>query len=243
MFSAGKPATRAIITFIAAAFMLVWPAVFSGCAPSHQSPQPSPVADAAVYETAMTAPPPVPDVAADGTLWRDDAQMASLFVTPKARNVGNILTVKIVESSTAKNSATTKTGRNTSIGAGIDQFFTLEKYINPYTQVSGTFDSEFEGNGSTDRSGKLVATITVRVVEVLPGGNLKIAGSREVAINRERQFITLTGFVRPEDIDYTNTILSTYISDARIAYSGSGVVTDRQQPGWMMRTLDAIWPF
>lgn len=243
MFFAGKPAFRAIITFISAVFMLAWPVVFSGCATSLQSSQPVPVADTAVYETAMDAPPPVPDVAADGTLWRDDTQMASLFVTPKARNVGNILTVKIVESSSAKNSATTSTGRNSEIAAGIDKFFNLEKYINPYTQVAGAFDSQFEGDGSTDRSGKLMATITVRVVEVLPGGNLRIAGSRDVAVNGERQFITLTGFVRPDDIDYKNTVLSTYISDARIAYSGSGIVNDVQRPGWLMRTLDIIWPF
>ncbi len=88
-----------------------------------------------------------------------------------------------------------------------------------------------------------MATITVRVVAVLPDGNLKIAGSREVAVNNEKQLIALTGFVRPEDIDHTNTVLSTDISDARIAYSGIGIVNDRQRPGWVMRTLDVIWPF
>ncbi len=229
--------------FCAAWCPFVGSMVFSGCAPSLQSQPPVPAATARTFETSMNAPQPVKDVAADGSLWREDGRMLALFVTPKARDVGNILTVRIVETSSAKNSATTTTGRNSSIAGGIDNFFTLEDYITPYTQVSGSLKSDFEGNGSTDRSGRLMATITVRVVAVLPDGNLKIAGSREVSVNNEKQLIALTGFVRPEDIDHTNTILSTDISDARIAYSGVGIINDRQRPGWMMRTLDAIWPF
>lgn len=216
---------------------------FSGCAPALPPRPPAPVVATPAYETGMNAPQPAAGQAPNGSLWREDVRMVSLFETPKAREVGNILTVRIVESSSAKNSATTTTGRDSSISGGIDQFFTLEDYITPYTQVSGSLSSDFEGNGSTDRSGRLMATITVRVVAVLPDGNLKIAGSREVAVNNEKQLIVLTGLVRPEDIDHTNTVLSTDISDARIAYSGIGIVNDRQRPGWMMRTLDAIWPF
>jgi flagellar L-ring protein precursor FlgH len=243
MFTGGTPGFRGAMTFFLLGVLLASSAALTGCASTVEAPQVSQGVDQMPRTSSMIAPPGVPDVPAEGTLWREDGQMLSLFVTPKARDIGNILTVKIVESSSAKNSATTKTGRNSTISGGIDEFFTLEKYITPYTQVSGSFDSEFEGDGSTDRSGKLKATITVRVVDVLPDGNLRIAGSREIAVNNERQFITLTGFVRPEDVDYTNTVLSTYISDARIVYSGSGIVNDRQRPGWMMRTLDAIWPF
>lgn len=243
MSSPGTSAARPLLKVCATWSTLIWLTVFSGCAPRLQPRPPMPTVTAPPVETGMNAPRQAAEEAPNGSLWREDVRIISLYETPKARDVGNILTVRIVESSSAKNSATTTTGRNSSISAGIDQFFTLEEYITPYTRVSGSLESDFEGNGSTDRSGRLMATITVRVVAVLPDGNLKIAGSREVAVNNEKQIIALTGFVRPEDIDHTNTILSTDISDARIAYSGIGIVNDRQRPGWMMRTLDAIWPF
>jgi flagellar L-ring protein precursor FlgH len=242
MLSVGKPGLRAVTKVLAAWAPLLWAAAFTGCAasaPVASAPVPEPV----IYEAPLHAPPQVPDVAAHGSLWQADGRMLSLYATPRAGRVGDIVTVRIVESSSASNSATTTTGRSSSISGGIEKFFDLEDYIAPYTQVAGSLESDFEGDGSTDRSGKLKATITVRVVDVLPNGDLRIAGSREMAVNNERQFITLTGFVRPEDIDQTNTVLSTYISDARITYSGSGVVNDRQRPGWMMRTLDVIWPF
>jgi flagellar L-ring protein precursor FlgH len=116
-------------------------------------------------------------------------------------------------------------------------------YLNPFARIKAAMESEFEGSGTTGRSGSIAAVISVRIVEVMPNGNLKIAGSREISINNERQYITLTGFVRPADIPWNNTVLSTYISDARIVYSGSGVINDRQRPGWMLRILDAVWPF
>lgn len=241
MPSAGKFLFNALTVSFAGVLIFVLPSLFSGCSSALRSAAPAPTV--VVPATPVNPPTAESTACADGNLWHADGRMLCLFATPRATRVGNILTVRVVESATAKNSATTKTGRNSEISAGIDQLFTLEKYVTPYTQASGSIDSQFEGNGSTDRSGKLMASITVRVVEVLPDGNMRIAGSRDVAVNNERQFITLTGLVRPEDVDYTNTILSTYISDAKIVYSGSGIVDDRQRPGWLMRTLDVIWPF
>ena len=78
---------------------------------------------------------------------------------------------------------------------------------------------------------------------MLSNGNLIIQGNREVRVNHENQIITLTGMVRPRDISADNVIMSTYIADARISYSGSGIVNDKQRPGWLVRLLDNIWPF
>ena len=85
--------------------------------------------------------------------------------------------------------------------------------------------------------------MTAQVVDVLPNGNLIIEGNREVRVNAENQMITLTGMVRPRDITADNVIQSTYIADARIAYSGTGVLNDRQRPGWFTRVMDKVWPF
>ena len=191
-----------------------------------------------------------PRIKHEGSLWEENSLLSDLFINPKARRVGDIVTVKIVESSKASNKASTNTGRNSSISAGIDNFFGLEqdysstgRFFNPFGRVGADFESSFDGKGTTARSGDLTAYITARVTDVLPSGNLQIVGSREVTVNNERQFITLSGIVRPRDISPSNVILSTYISDARIAYSGVGIIDDRQRPGWMTRILNTIWPF
>ena len=117
--------------------------------------------------------------------------------------------------------------------------------INPFgaASVKGGMKSDFEGDGSTTRSGDLTAFITCRVTEVMPNGNLRIVGTREVMVNHENQVIILSGTIRPRDIASDNIIRSIFVSDAKIAYSGSGVIDDRQRPGWLANFLDTVWPF
>lgn len=211
--------------------------------PSHYRP-PTPAAAAAASE--------------DGaSLWRDDGLFSDLFVLPKARGIGDVVTIKIVESSSATNKANTLTERESSLTAKIDAFLGLEKrYLdathpgfradrnfNPFGTIQGGMTSKFDGNGTTSRSGDLTAFITARVTGVTSNGNLRIEGTREVEVNNEKQFIMLSGTIRPRDIAPDNIILSTYISDARITYSGAGVIDDRQRPGWMANLLNSIWPF
>jgi len=186
----------------------------------------------------------------EGSLWQDGGVLGELFVDHKARRVGDIVTVSIVEASAASNQAATKSGRKSSVSGGMESFFNLEKrypsshpFFNPFSSVKGGLESSFDGSGSTSRSGKLTAYLTARVREVLPNGNLRIEGSREVMVNSERQYLLLSGIVRPKDISNSNVVLSTCIAEARIAYSGAGTVDDRQHPGWMARILDSVWPF
>jgi len=186
----------------------------------------------------------------EGSLWQAGGSMNSLFINPKARHVGDILTIQVVESSSATNQASTSTDRTSSLSAGVTGFFNAEKrypadapFFNPFSKVSGGFESEFEGAGTTRRRGDLTAYITARVIEELPNGNLKVQGSREVTVNKEKQLITLIGVVRLRDISSENMILSTYISDAQIIYDGIGIVNDRQKPGWLTALLLKVWPF
>ena len=191
-----------------------------------------------------------PQKAYEGTLWKTESSFSSLFSNPKATYIGDIVTIKIVETASASNQATTSTGRQSSLSGQIDAFFNLEnKYanagnnLNPFGQVAGGIDNNFSGNGATTRKGDLSAHITAKVVDVLPNGNLIIVGTRQVQINNETQYIALSGTIRPRDISPENVILSTYISDAKITYSGKGVVNDRQKPGWMANILEKAWPF
>jgi flagellar L-ring protein FlgH len=191
-----------------------------------------------------------PQEPAEGSLWQEDAPLVNLFCDQKARQVGDIVTIRIVESSTATNKASTDTNRGSSMSASLDAFFNAEKrfpadqpFFNPFSKVAGGLDSQFQGTGTTKRSGDLNAYITALVTQVLPNGNMVLVGSREVLINNENQVIQLSGMVRSRDIDADNTVLSTYVADARIAYSGTGVIDDRQKPGWLTKIMMTIWPF
>ena len=89
----------------------------------------------------------------------------------------------------------------------------------------------------------MTAQISARVIQVLPNGNLVVRGSREITVNYEKQYIIVQGVVRPEDISPENTVLSTYIADAKIDYTGKGDLSRQQRQGWLSRLIDVIWPF
>ena len=198
-----------------------------------------------------------PEKPAEGSLWSNAGMLNNLFVTPKAKNVGDIVTIKIVESAKASNNAKTNTGRKSSLTASIDKLLGLENQytnsknpkfdefanFNPFGKIEGSMKSKFDGSGATNRSGDLSAYITARVTHVLSNGNLVISGYREITVNYEKQLITLGGIIRPTDIAANNVILSTYISDARIVYSGKGIIQKRQRPGWFANILNTVWPF
>ena len=218
------------------------PKVIQSRAPEPAGPQNVPLqttVDPAAYRGAR-----------DGSLWVDDGSLSEMFVNPKAHRIGDIVTIKIVENSKATNNATTKTERVTAMSVGLNNFFGLENrfpsgsnFFNPFSPVQSDYDNKFDGSGSTARSGALSAYITARIIQILPNGNLLIEGNREVRVNNENQIITLTGIVRPRDISPENIVQSTFIADARISYSGSGVLNDQQRPGWLVQILDKIWPF
>ncbi len=220
--------------------------------------------------TQMQAPPPAESMNTlnaaravayqENSLYIAGSGLNGLFLDTKARSAGDIVTVKIEESSKATNKANTKTARDSSLSAGIETFMGVEDWwqdkvlrwlgsnmpkVNPFgsASIKGSMSSDFEGDGSTMRSGDLTAYITCRVTDVMPNGNLRIVGTREVMVNHENQVIILSGVIRPRDIGDDNIVRSIFIADAKIAYSGSGVIDDRQRPGWMANFLNTVWPF
>lgn len=184
-----------------------------------------------------------------GSLWTESR--GGMFVDMKGKTVGDIITVVIVESASASKEATTETDRTSSMSAGISNIFGLEKYIgelgnssiDPAALVNATATNDFSGGGKTERSENLVATLTTQIVEVLPNENLKIEGNKTVTVNNEMQIVKLTGIVRSADVSPQNIVDSKNILNARIAYIGEGVISDKQQQGWLVRALDQVWPF
>ncbi len=207
-------------------------------------------APAVIEDVSISELPAIPQPRHEGSLWQENAPLGELFMNPKARRVGDIVTIHIVERSRASNAADTKSSRNSSAALGLqsflgleDRFPTSDSFFNPFGSIQGSAQSGFDGKGATSRSGDLTARITARVIAVLPNGNLKISGSREIAVNNETQLITLSGIIRPRDVAADNVVLSTYIADARITYSGDGVIGERQRPGWLARLLEVLSPF
>lgn len=203
-----------------------------------------------VYPDPSLALPQRIEPVSQGSLWREGKE-AFLFTDNKARWPGDLVTVKVVETHSAVNQAKTETSRDSVVEAKVNNLlgaplhFGLDRIwpggFRP--EVGASTKTDFQGEGTTSRSTQIIATITCRVVQVLPNGNLLIEGHREVKLNREREYITLRGIVRPEDIGPDNSVLSTAISDAVIEYSGRGVVSEKQGPGFLTRILDLIWPF
>lgn len=175
-----------------------------------------------------------------GSLWSEHSNHGFLYGDIKARQVGDIVTIKVDEDAKGSKDATTKTKKDSSIFGGIDVFFGLPA---ANRGIKASTKNEFTGTGSTSRSGKLTANVTATIMRVLPNGNMIISGERRVLINDEEQIIKVTGTIRSDDINSSNQVLSTHIANANIEYTGKGIFEERQRPGWGSRLFDIIWPF
>ncbi|MCL4304977.1 flagellar basal body L-ring protein FlgH [bacterium] len=163
----------------------------------------------------------------------------SLYSDCIARNVGDQLTILIIESASASASARTNTkgeydAEVSAGGTGALDFI-------PLLSGSGSTKSEHKGTGTTTRQGTLRASMVARVVEVLPNGDLRVEGQKSVIINGEKQLTILSGTVRQVDITPQNTITSDLIGDAEISYKGKGVLANTERPGFFARIFDWIF--
>ncbi len=207
------------------------------------------------------APPPLPERNAlpmveakiarpsEGAIFSANAK--NLYQDSRARQVGDIVMVKIVEASSGKKTADTKTSKDSSLVGGISSLFGFEQtlltkggsHTPSLTSMNANLGTSFDAKGETKRDSTVTATLSARVVEVGMDGNLVIQGYREIRVNDETQHIILSGIIRPDDIAQDNSILSSNIADARIEYSGTGTLGDKQQPGWLANAIDVVWPF
>jgi len=186
----------------------------------------------------------------EGSLFRPGMGV-SLVSDFRARRIGDVVTIKIVENLKGSKDVKTQRQRQSQFNIGLSGLLglNLKKGVSsltgfdPSQVIGGSTNDKFNGNGQTSRNTSLVGTISARVVKVLPGGNLVIRGVRQLRINDETQYLVITGIARPQDIAPDNTILSTRLADARIEYTGGGVLSEDQKPGWLARILGAISPF
>jgi flagellar L-ring protein FlgH len=140
----------------------------------------------------------------------------------------------VQEAAIASTSADLRAQRNTTLGAEIGS-----NRVGPHG-VAANAGTGADGGGRTQRSGRLLATLTVRVTGLTAGGDLVVQGQQVLTINGESQSIVLSGVVRPRDVGDGNTVLSSRIADARIGFDGEGFIADKSRPSWISRFISAL---
>lgn len=152
----------------------------------------------------------------------------------KAFRVGDMLTIQVFENSSASTSADTGTRRKNGISTE------LSHRSGTASQMGLSVGGDFDGGGRTQRTNRVLATLTVTVREILPNGELVVAGEQLLTVNQEPQKVTLEGRVRPIDISDGNIVLSTRLADAKISYVGDGDIAERNRRPWWRNLLDAM---
>jgi flagellar L-ring protein precursor FlgH len=182
------------------------------------------------------------------SLWQEGAAR-SMVSDKRAAHVGDILSILVQESNTANRQNNTKTSKASSIDASLQAFLYSPAASGLLTKkgqlpaMKATSSQNFDGGGQINNTEKITARIAVRVIDVLPNGNLVIEGTRKVSFSGETQDAVLRGVVRAEDVTSNNTIYSYNIAEATIKYVSSGTITDNQRKGWFTRVWEKVTPF
>lgn len=160
--------------------------------------------------------------------------------------LGDLIVVKVSESAAAQRSASTETERASKVDGSVDAGLTFgAQTILPETSLKAGLGGsrEYRGQGTTDRSERVTATVPVRVRRLLRNGNAFVEGHRLVVVNGEQQRLYVSGIIRAVDVAPDNTVLSSQIAEAEIEFTGKGDVSDGSQPNVVQRALAPWWPF
>ncbi len=185
------------------------------------------------------------DEALPGAIWSPSARLDELGRDLRASHVDDVVTIIVTESVNAVASGVSTTERASSATQSISQLAGIKSPTGALANLLGTTgDQKLNGTGSTSRAATLTATLTGRVVKVLPGGMLLIEGDKNIQVNSEQQSITVRGVVRTADISSLNTVASTQVADMEVKVNGKGVVGDAiRQPNAVYRFLLGLLPF
>src|SRR5689334_23833656 len=207
----------------------------------------NPTSQAGYKPVQMPMPTAQPASYNPNSLWRNGSR--AFFKDQRAHQVGDILTVKVKITDKATLENDTSRSRKNSEDSGVTDFIgsklikTPASSILPGKILTADSTASSEGKGSIDRKEELLTNVAGVVTQVLPNGNLVIEGKQEVRVNYEVRELIVAGIVRPEDIESDNTIDSTKIAQARIAYGGRGQITDMQQNRYGEQLFDILLPF
>ncbi|WP_201244192.1 flagellar basal body L-ring protein FlgH [Halochromatium salexigens] len=225
---------------VALVWLLPLLAVLSGCA---QMPRPSVVGE---QERILVEDPP-PRVA-NGSIYQRQRGIRPLFEDRRPRMPGDILTIVLDEEVSATKAAESSASREGSTGLDLAQLpLPLVERISELEDlgfnIEASGENDFSGGGDSSASNSFTGTITVTVNEVMPNGNLRVRGEKQIAINQGVEFIRFSGVVNPRTISGQNTVPSNTVADARIEYVGDGYINEVQHMGWLQRFFLNVSPF
>ena len=185
--------------------------------------------------------PPAPPPMADGAIFHAAAGYAPLTSGSRAAQVGDVLTIILVEKTQATKSNSATTDRSGNIGITPPATGPLS-FIKP-TSLSASGGGKFDGKGQAEQSNQLNGAISVTVAAVYPNGTMLIRGEKNLTLNRGDEQIRISGIVRAADIDLDNTVPSTRVADAKITYAGTGEIARASRQGWLSHFFSILSPF
>ncbi|WP_240007052.1 flagellar basal body L-ring protein FlgH [Pseudaquidulcibacter saccharophilus] len=211
-----------------------------------QDPQ---MAAAGRRQVVMPMPDATDNRTSSNSLWRAGAKQ--FFADPRASKIGDILTVNVTINDNAQMNNTTTGKESSTKSGGVSNFFGLEKLpgkilpsgYDPANMIGTSSAGAFSGSGVVNRQEKMSLTVAALVTQVLPNGNLVVAGRQEVRVNNEIRELLVSGIVRPQDISSANTVLHTQMAEARISYGGRGQLSKYNKQPVGQQILETISPF
>jgi flagellar L-ring protein precursor FlgH len=182
---------------------------------------------------------------APGAIWSPNAIYANLGMDLKASRVDDLVTIVVLEKASAVATGDVKTQRTSTAQSSIQAAGGITKAAGPWANLAKTnTNTQLQGTGTTSRGATLTATVSARVVNVLPNGYLVVEGVKRVQVNSENQVITVRGVVRPYDLDPTNSVPSDRVAQMEIQVNGKGVIGDSiHRPWFLYRLLLGLLPF
>ncbi len=184
------------------------------------------------------------DRPAEGSLFSSYGRRSDLFRDPKARDLNDMVTIRVVESTAATSTADSSNSKTSQMQTQVDNLFGLEKKVKELPSLLAAKSANtYAGKGSTSRVTTVQTNLAARVVDVLPNGYLVVEGVKDIRLNNENQTIHVSGIVRPEDINRSNIVLSSSVAQLSVRLQGRGVVSQPLNPGWLYRILSGILPF
>lgn len=170
----------------------------------------------------------------------------NLYADRRARDVGDLLTITLLENTTAQTSANTATSKESGLTIGSPSLFGAPVTLGgkDILSASANGEREFTGKGNSAQSNRLQGSVTVTVIQRLPNGNLVVQGQKNLRLNQGDELVQVQGIVHPGDISQDNTIPSSRVAEARIVYGGRGPVAQSNAMGWLSRFFNSgLTPF
>ncbi|MBI3228878.1 MAG: flagellar basal body L-ring protein FlgH [Burkholderiales bacterium] len=191
--------------------------------------------------TAVAAPPPA-NVSSNGAIFQS-AAFRPMFEDRRARLIGDTLTITISESTSAVKAAASSGNKTGATAVAIPTVTGLPLKTLQGTTLKGSTANSFSDKDAESASNTFTGTITVTVIEVLPNGNLLVAGEKQLAIDKGTEFVRISGVVSPDNIGVGNTIASSKVADARVEYRTNSQIDRASVTSMISKLFMSVLPF